>query len=112
MRELATRHGLDADALTEAWSERAAIREYLAGFGRRAAEVFAIGDVERMHQIGLHCPETRQRWAVGGKRVRPSTLRAKREREARLGRDTTSPLVELNINLVPVLGQTNVISRS
>jgi hypothetical protein len=71
MRDLAARHGLDADELIEAWSERAAIREYLARFGRRAAELFAVGDVERMYRIGLHCPETRQRWVAGGERVRP-----------------------------------------
>ncbi len=71
MRELAARHGLDADELIEAWSERAAIRQYLAGFSRNAAEVFAIGDVERMYRIGLHCPETLRRWVAGGDRVRP-----------------------------------------
>jgi hypothetical protein len=71
MRDLAARHRIDADELTEAWSERAAIREYLAGFGRRTAELFAIGDVERMYQIGLHCPETRRRWTAGGDRVQP-----------------------------------------
>lgn len=75
MRELAARHEIDADELTEAWVERAAVREHLAGFSRRAAEVFAIGDVEKMYQIGLHCPETRRRWAAGGDRVSP----AKRE---------------------------------
>jgi hypothetical protein len=73
MRELATRHEIDADELTGAWSERAAIREYLAGFSRRAAEVFAIGDVERMYRIGLHCPETIRRWVAGGDRVRPGS---------------------------------------
>jgi hypothetical protein len=71
MRELAARHGLNADDLVEAWSERAAIREHLAGFSRRAAEVFAIGDVERMYRIGLHCPETLRRWAAGGERSTP-----------------------------------------
>jgi hypothetical protein len=71
MRELAARHGLNADDLVEAWSERAAIREHLAGFSRRAAEVFAIGDVERMYRIGLHCPETLRRWAAGGERSNP-----------------------------------------
>lgn len=71
MRELAARHGLDADELIEAWGERAAIREHLAQFGRRAAELFAIGDVERMYRIGLHCPETIQRWMAGGDRLRP-----------------------------------------
>lgn len=50
MRELAARHGLDADALIEAWVERAALREHLAQFDQRAAEVFAIGDVERMYR--------------------------------------------------------------
>jgi hypothetical protein len=71
MRALATRHKLDADELIEAWVERAAVREYLAGFGRCAAELFAIGDVERMYQIGLHCPETRRRWLAGGDRIQP-----------------------------------------
>jgi len=70
MRDLAARHGLDADGLIEAWGERAALREYLAGFGRRTSELFAIGDVERLYQIGLHCPETRRRWTAGGDRVR------------------------------------------
>lgn len=70
MRDLATRHGLDADELIEAWGERAAVRQRLAGFSQGAAEVFAIGDVEQMYGIGLHCPETRRRWTVGGDRVR------------------------------------------
>jgi hypothetical protein len=68
VRELATRHGLNVDELIEAWGERAAIRQSLAGFGRRTAEVFAIGDVERMYAIGMHCPETRRRWTGGGDR--------------------------------------------
>lgn len=68
VRDLAARHGLNADVLIGAWAERAAIREALAGFGRRAAEAFAIGDVERMHGIGLHCPDTRRRWTSGGDR--------------------------------------------
>jgi len=71
MRELAARHQLDADELIEAWSERAAMRQYLAGFRRTTAELWAIGDVERMYQIGLHCPETLRRWLRGGNRVRP-----------------------------------------
>jgi hypothetical protein len=71
MRDLAARHGLDADELIEAWGERAALREYLAGVRRRTAELFAIGDVERAYRIGLHCPETRRRWATGGERVQP-----------------------------------------
>lgn len=70
MRDLAARHDLDADELIEAWRERVAIRVYLAGFSRCAAELFAIGDVERMYQIGLHCPETLRRWLRGGVRVR------------------------------------------
>ena len=70
MRNLARRHDLDADELLEALDERAAIREYLAGFSRPGAELFAVGDVERMYQIGLHCPETRRRWTSGGDRVR------------------------------------------
>lgn len=44
---------------------------YIAGFGRGAAELFAIGDVEQMYRIGLHCPETLKRWAAGGDRRRP-----------------------------------------
>lgn len=75
MRELATRHGLDADELIESWSARAAIREYLAGFSRRAAELFAIGDVERMYQIGLHCPTTLLRWTAGGERLQPRDIK-------------------------------------
>jgi hypothetical protein len=71
MRELAARHGLQADALIDAWCERAAIREHLAGFGRCAAELFAVGDVEQMYGIGLHCSASVQRWVKGGKRVKP-----------------------------------------
>jgi hypothetical protein len=74
VRELAVRHGLDAEALVEAWGERAAAREHLAGYRRGAAELFAVGDVERMYQIGLHCPETLRRWVVGGNRVRPGKV--------------------------------------
>jgi len=70
MRDLGARHGIDPDELIEAWGERAAIREHLAGFRRRTAEVFAIGDVERIYRIGLHCPETLRRWVAGGDRVR------------------------------------------
>jgi hypothetical protein len=44
LHELAARHGVTAEDLIEAWNERAAIREHLAGFTRRAAEVFAVGD--------------------------------------------------------------------
>lgn len=73
MNELAARHGLDQNALIEAWSERAAIRELLGRFSRRAAETFAIGDVEAMFSIGLHCPETQRRMASGGDRVRMAT---------------------------------------
>lgn len=71
MRELAARHRLEVEELIGAWSERAAIREYLAGFGRRAAEVWAVADVERMYRIGLHCPETLRRWVAGGERLQP-----------------------------------------
>jgi len=71
LRELAKRHGINADELTEAWSERAAIRTYLGGLRRSTAELFALGDVEAMYQIGLHCPETRQRWLDGGERRMP-----------------------------------------
>lgn len=67
--ELAARHGLAADPLLEDWEEHAAIRQYLAGFMRQAAEHAAIGDVEAMHQIGLHCPETRRRATAGGDRT-------------------------------------------
>ena len=70
IHELAARHELDPDELIEAWEERAAIIEYLAGGTRRAAELWAIGEVERMYQIGLHDPEARRRWAAGGQRVR------------------------------------------
>lgn len=72
MRELAARHSVNADDPIEDWEERAAIREYLGGFGRGAAETFAIGDVEAMHQIGLHCPETKRAMAAGGDRRRPA----------------------------------------
>lgn len=68
MIALATRHGIDADTLVEAWGERAAVREYMAGFGRRAAELFAVGDVEQMYKIGLHCPASLRRWVAGGER--------------------------------------------
>ena len=72
MLELAARHRRDADELIEAWAERAAIREYLGGFTRRAAETWAIGDVEAMFQIGLHCPEAKRRMLAGGDRMQPS----------------------------------------
>jgi hypothetical protein len=68
LRALAGRHGVDADALIEAWAERAAVRENLAGFARRTAELFAVGDVEQMYNIGLHCPESLRRWVAGGAR--------------------------------------------
>jgi hypothetical protein len=70
--ELATRHGLSADELTAAWSERAAIRQHLAGFSQPAAELWAVGDVEQMYQIGLHCPQTRRSMLAGGVRKRPT----------------------------------------
>jgi hypothetical protein len=70
--ELAARHRLDVDALLEDWEERAAIREYLGGMSRASAELWAIGDVERMHGLGLHEPGVLQRWAAGGDRVRPA----------------------------------------
>lgn len=73
MIELAVRHRLDAAELVEAWSERAAILQYLAGFSRQVAELWAIGDVERQYQIGLHCPETRRSMLAGGMRKRPGT---------------------------------------
>jgi hypothetical protein len=69
--ELAARHHINADDLIEAWVARAAIREHLAGFSRHAAEVWAIGDVESMFKIGLHCPFTRQQMLSGGQRSRP-----------------------------------------
>lgn len=71
IRELAARHRLDPEELLEAWEERAAIFEFLAGDRRRTAELWAIGEVERMYQIGLHDPEARRRWTAGGQRVRP-----------------------------------------
>lgn len=70
MRDLASRHRRDPDELIEAWEERAAIREYLGRFGRQAAEVWAIGDVEQMFGLGLHDPAARARWRAGGQRVR------------------------------------------
>ncbi len=70
MRGLAARHALDADVLIAAWHERAAIRQYLGGFSRRAAELFAVGDVEQMYQIGLHDPVSVARWIAGGERNR------------------------------------------
>lgn len=69
--ELAARHHLDADELLEAWSERAAILEHLGGFSRQLAELWAIGDIERQYQIGLHCPWTLQSMLAGGVRTRP-----------------------------------------
>src|SRR6185295_9903418 len=69
--ELATRHHFDANELLEAWGERAAIRQHLAGFSQPAAELWAVGDIERQYQIGLHCPWTRQSMLAGGMRTRP-----------------------------------------
>lgn len=69
--QLAARHRLDAEVLIQDWEERAAIRQYLAGFTRHTAEVWAIGDVERTYQIGLHCPETQRIMLAGGIRTRP-----------------------------------------
>ena len=71
---LAARHRIDADELIEAWEERAAIREYLGGFTRRAVELWAVGDVEAMFRIGLHCDETRARWVAGGERMQPGKV--------------------------------------
>jgi hypothetical protein len=68
LQQLAARHGLSTAALFEAWAERAAIRQHLAGFSPRAAELFAVGDVEQMYAIGLHCSESLQRWVKGGQR--------------------------------------------
>lgn len=64
MRSLAKRHGLDAELLIEVWEDRAAAREYHGGFRRQAAELFAIGDVEQLYSIGLHCPESLRRWTA------------------------------------------------
>ncbi len=64
MVQLAARHQLNEGDLIEAWSERAAIREHVAGFSRRAAELWAVGDVEAMYQIGVHCPESIRRWTA------------------------------------------------
>ena len=72
MTELAARHRIPSAVLIEAWSERAAIREDLAGFSRRSAEAWAIGDVESMFKIGLHCPVTLQQMMIGGQRSRPT----------------------------------------
>jgi hypothetical protein len=75
LHELAARHGIKADVLIEAWEERASVREHLAGFSRRGAELFAVGDVEQMYKIGLHCPESLKRWVKGGDRHNPSRQR-------------------------------------
>jgi hypothetical protein len=72
LQQLSARHGLSAPVLFEAWAERVAIRQYLAGFSPRAAELFAIGDIEQMYAIGLHCPESLQRWVKGGQRSSPA----------------------------------------
>lgn len=71
MVELATRHSLNPERLVEDWVERAAIREYLGGFSRQGSELWAIGDVERQYQIGLHCPASLKRWIAGGVRKGP-----------------------------------------
>ena len=68
--ELAARHHLDVDELLEAWTERVAIRQHLGGFSRPAAELWAVGDIERQYQIGLHCPWTLQIMLSGGVRTR------------------------------------------
>ncbi len=70
MHELAVRHQLDAEELIEAWEERAAILEY-GGVRRATADLWAIGDVERMYRIGLHDPESLRRWTAGGPRITP-----------------------------------------
>jgi len=44
LSSLATKHGVPLDRLCEEWSERAAIRQYLGGLSRSAAEDAAIGD--------------------------------------------------------------------
>jgi len=72
LQQLAARHGLSASVLFEAWAERAAIRQYLAGFTQRGAELWALGDVEQMYAIGLHCPKSLMRWIAGGQRSRPT----------------------------------------
>lgn len=64
MVQLAARHKLDADELIETWCERVAVRVYLAGFSLRAAELWAVGDVEAMYKIGIHCPESIRRWTA------------------------------------------------
>lgn len=69
--ELAARHHLDVNELLEAWNERVSIRQHLAGFSRAASELWAVGDVERLYQIGLHCPWTLQSMLAGGVRTRP-----------------------------------------
>lgn len=77
MCQLAARHNLDASELIEAWGERSAMRQYLAGFSRSAADLWAIGDVEQMYQIGLHCPDTRRILLVGGYRRRTAIRMAR-----------------------------------
>lgn len=75
MLALAARHGLKAADLVEAWAERAAIRQYVGGFTRQGAELWAIGDVEQQYQIGLHDPESLRRWTAGGARKAPARSR-------------------------------------
>lgn len=73
--ELAARHDLDADELVEAWSERAAMVQFLAGDTRRGAELEALRMIERQFRIGLHCPEYQRRAIAGGDRARPDGAR-------------------------------------
>jgi hypothetical protein len=48
--ELARARGLDVEAVVEAWTERAAIREYDGGQSRAAAEHDAFDDVQALFE--------------------------------------------------------------
>lgn len=70
--ELAARHGLDPIDLGEAWTERAAIRQYEGGRTRGVAELGALHEIEVTYRIGHHCTDYRS-WAMnGGDRRRPA----------------------------------------
>lgn len=45
---IVTDHGVNPDHLREVWAERAAIREYLGGLERPAAEQAAVGDAREI----------------------------------------------------------------
>ena len=50
--ELARTLGVDADALVEEWTERAAIREFDGGQSRADAERDALDDIRLAHRMG------------------------------------------------------------